>query len=331
MALNPEDLLIFKVREEEKPEEPKKAKKPELPATVSQKQELPLPAKESKSLFFGQRQQKPTPAPQAQKPVEVKEPEHIVPKFDEDVIKDLNSPSPEERVQATLETSFPLTERQRIQTEKRSKHHDSRKIAEHMSCELHPWRRAYAVCDYCKRAFCYEDIVESGGKFYCLDDIDKLPEAQKRSEIIRYNNLSLLSSVLFMLVFLLFLYYSYADILTLFSNIMKLGPALFMKDLSASQIYLFLGAGVAIISSVAAIAILLNNRLSFLLSSFVGFATVILFSYQYISVDKNYLIILAGLSFTALVTLAYSRVSYDNMHDEAVIDRDTLRAAKSTF
>ncbi|EQD58270.1 hypothetical protein B2A_04436, partial [mine drainage metagenome] len=50
---------------------------------------------------------------------------------------------------------------------------EEREAAEGMYCVWHPWRSAYAICHYCHRPFCFEDLVESNGNYYCLEDIDK--------------------------------------------------------------------------------------------------------------------------------------------------------------
>ncbi|MEM0154774.1 MAG: hypothetical protein QW814_02990, partial [Methanothrix sp.] len=46
---------------------------------------------------------------------------------------------------------------------------ESEEAAEGLSCVWHPWRPAYAICNYCHRPFCFEDIVEQNGHYYCLE------------------------------------------------------------------------------------------------------------------------------------------------------------------
>ena len=40
--------------------------------------------------------------------------------------------------------------------------------AKGQSCFWHSWRPAYGICAVCKKPYCYEDIVEYGGSLYCL-------------------------------------------------------------------------------------------------------------------------------------------------------------------
>jgi len=326
MALNPEDLLIFKVREEDKPEESKKEKKPVIQAVVPQPVPEPpyveptpvqKPQPQPRKPFFQRPKPQPVPEPKQEIVSEdhgeyyIAEPEYTASSADlvSDALRVAGVEKPKKNV-------------------KLKKEKDPRRIAQHMSCELHPWRRAYAICNYCKRAFCYEDVIESGGKYYCMDDIEKLPESARRSQIIRYNNLSLLSSVLFMLIFLVFFYYTYPQMIIVLGNLQKLGLSLFISDITNAEIFLLGEIILTVLSFMAALMILVSHPNSFRLSSVVGILTVALFSYQYIYVDKIYFVVISAMSFVALITLAYSRVSYESMPEEG--EMPAIDVAKSS-
>ncbi len=319
MALNPDDLLIFKVREGDNNEPTeKKAKKqprPEQQPAMEAAKPAPMPMPPS------QPQTQPPRSEAQQQSMSEPAQINIQPNPDylsRDYIEhDGNMPSPDEMAETAMNVSMG----KRLERKHMKKEANPRKIAEHMSCELHPWRRAYSICSYCKRAFCYEDILESGGKYYCLDDIDKVPEAEK-AQAIRYNNLSLLSSVLFMLVFLIFIYYSYSSVLLLLDAMTK--GMVFLSVTTTQELILMGEIVVTVVSLIAAIAILLNADSSFKISAIAGLFTVGLFSFQYLNNNQTFMLGVAVCSFIALVTLAYSRVSYDSLAEgDHMYDRES--------
>jgi hypothetical protein len=340
MALNPDDLLIFKVREGDKPQVSKEKKKPVVfqpapaPQPIPQPQPIQQPQRveqkavpvqkpqsEPRKPFFQRSEPKPKPQP----------PPEPVQEYTQDEEADYYIAPPEYTASSAdvVGSALEVAGVQKPKSNERlKKERDPKKIAQHMSCELHPWRRAYAICNYCKRAFCYEDIVESGGKYYCLDDIENVPEAQRRSQMVRYNNLALLSSVLFMLIFLVFFYYSYQQMITVFGTLGKLGVNIFIKDITNTELFLIAEVALAIGSFITAMMILVSHPKSFRVSSLVGVATVGLFLYRYIYINKIYFVAIATMSFIALITLAYSRVSYESLADTG--DMPSIDVAKSS-
>ncbi len=294
MALNPDDLLIFKVREEEKEAEDKKKAKA---SAAAQKQQAKPVAKQPAPV------QKP---PEQEKPVES---------------------SGYNELAEVMSEGEPIEKEENRGTYRRGHKMDPRTLAEHMNCELHPWRRAYALCDYCKRAFCYEDLIESGGKYYCLDDIDKVPETVLHQQIVRYNSLSLVSALLYMAAFLIFIYYTYPQVITLSSQFISLGLYLFANKIAPTNLLLLIEMMLSLIALIGAMTIILSTKNSFRFGAFTSILGVAIFSYQYINLDKLYLVGIAGTLFLAFLTLAYSRVSYETLNEEDVIFEDEAKVA----
>ncbi len=336
--MNPDDLLIFKVREEDKGAS-KKGKKAAAQASQQQsKQE----AKAEKPEFFKpkakqepqqppSKQERQRPAPEAQKPAQKEEPfmapikegdelyyvapETEVPEGSMDYVSEAAEYAGDEKF-AKGNNKKPVL--------KKREHMDSRKIAQHMSCELHPWRRAYAICDYCKRAFCYEDILDVGGKYYCLDDVDKVPEAIRRNQVVRYNNLSMIASILYMVAFIVFFYYSYNSVLVLLDSIQKIGLPLFMTQLTIARELLLAETILALLTLGTAISILISSGASFKLGAFVSIVSVGIFGYQYTLANTIYIAIFTTLSFVAFLLLSYSRVSTESMPEEETMLEESL-------
>jgi hypothetical protein len=333
MAMNPDDLLIFKVREEDKGAPKQKGKKAAAQA----------PLQQSKPGFFSprpkpeQQQQKQAPQKPAREE-EIPGPEPVVSANGEEEYYVAPEPSeatnPIDYVSEAAEFAggegIVAKQGGKKKVLKKREHMDPRKIAQHMSCELHPWRRAYAICDYCKRAFCYEDILEVGGKYYCLDDVDKVPEAVRRNQVVKYNNLGMLASILYMVAFIVFFYYSYSSVLVLLDAIQKIGLPLFMTQLNLSR-ELLLGESVLALAALGtAISILMSSGSSFKLSALVSIISVGVFGYQYsIPPAQTYVIAFAGLTFVAFLLLSYSRVSTESMPEEEAILEESLAGASS--
>ncbi len=339
MAMNPDDLLIFKVREEDKG-----ASKKDKKAAIQAPQQQGSPVeKAEKPGFFSQKQrqepqpkqEKRQPPPEIQKPVQ-KEEKPGVPRaeparpVEPTAVSESESyyVAPEATTEAvdyvseaaefTGDEQFAKENAKKTVLKKRE-HMDSRKIAQHMSCELHPWRRAYAICDYCKRAFCYEDILEVGGKYYCLDDVDKIPEAVRRGQVVKYNYLGMIASILYMAAFIVFFYYSYNSVLLLVNSIQKIGLPLFITQLDIARELLIAEAILALLAIGTAISILVSSGSSFKLSALVSMVGVGVFGYQYTLYSAIYIAAFAVLTFIAFLLLSYSRVSTESMPEEEAI------------
>ena len=326
MALNPDDLLIFKAREEEGEEKKKKAKKPEAkPVAAPAAQPVPAP------------QPKPQPQPQAAAPSQKPQPAPKPAREGEGEVTFISQPK-EEEVPIVTETEA-LEEEYGVTTvpvgKKGAKHltaKESRRIAEHMTCELHPWRRAYAICDYCHRAFCYEDLIEHNGTYYCLDDIDKIPKL-RATEVIKYNTMGFFAGALLLFIFLVFIYSSYQLVLRI--------PALYQQVGGINGVlsnplqpftFLIAETALAVLSLFASISIFMSRRASFRFSTVVSVFTVGLFSYLYLNTLEAAFAVIAALSFVSMVALAYSRVAIETLPEaEELPASEALEAAKTSF
>ena len=209
-----------------------------------------------------------------------------------------------------------------------------RKVAAKMSCVNHPWRKAYAICDVCQRPFCYEDIVEHGGKYYCFDDIGSAPSGGPDTQMIKYNSIGMVAAVLFFGLFVAFLYLSYTNLEASYSIIASIGFHAFIAQINQDELLLFGGLLISILAFAASILILLESSDSFKTAAGVGVIGMVLFGYQYestLSIDYG---VLAGISFIALLMLVYGRVYVEPVDEEAQQASATaqmLEAAKMQF
>src|SRR5271155_5124433 len=76
-------------------------------------------------------------------------------------------------------------------------------------CFWHPYRDAYAICSFCNRAFCFEDLTKLNDSYYCLEDIDSVNSTYDK----KLRNLShvtaTVSGFLLIVAFITFFYFNY--------------------------------------------------------------------------------------------------------------------------
>ncbi|MDE1857250.1 MAG: hypothetical protein KGH98_04195 [Candidatus Micrarchaeota archaeon] len=185
---------------------------------------------------------------------------------------------------------------------------EQRDSAKGMKCTWHQWRDAYAVCELCGRPFCYEDTMEYRGKYYCLQDIDKVSEQPTPSaEAYTYTKLGLASGGLMLAAFLVFLYFAAPEVIYVVGYANSVGFFDFAKVVNFDYIAAILGVILTGLGVVSALLIFLQAKGGFPFGLFVGFLGVVLFSYQFLNSSTLYAGIISVLDFAAMVALIYSR------------------------
>ena len=371
MALNPDDLLIFKEREEKSEKKMKKAvkekpvqaqkkqsppevqkpapqpketpiAKPEVvqqpkevptaktevaqqpkeiqtakPKAVQQPQAMLAPKPQEKAVV--RQQPKPQPNPQPKQPAaeqEINRESVVQPVRESPPTESVESiysslqPS-EEEIESIISGEFahgggPVKKSTISRTEEQS-----RDAAKGKSCVWHPWRPAYALCNYCNRPFCYEDIIEYKNNYYCLEDIDKVSTGAGVETTVRYNRLSMLSALLFIIAFIVFVSSAIGQVAYITNYANKIGFFSFIAQLNYAYTSALLGFFLALFSIIAGILIFVHSDKGFMVGSLVGAFSTILFSYSYISSGAVYTIAISLVSFAALVLLLLSRETYE--------------------
>jgi hypothetical protein len=178
-------------------------------------------------------------------------------------------------------------------------------------CEWHPWRPAYAICDYCHRPFCYEDTVELGKNYYCLEDIDQVSETYHEELYTKYNSVSLVAAGLFMLAFAVFVYFAGGQLIYIVGYAGTVGLPKFISTLNYSYGIALLGFVLTALSFVVAVLVVVRPNKGFVIGLLTGLSNIALFSYQFLNSGTFYMALISVMTFTALVLLAYSKVSYE--------------------
>lgn len=280
MTINPDDLLIFKVRKEAR------GRTGRIGTYVSSRPQ----AKKSQTYESIE-----GPARPAYTPPSVGE--HYV----ETAVKEEVEPFAAQQL---------LSKKGAAKTTK--KQGESREAAKGLFCAWHPWRQAYALCNYCHRPFCFEDIAEHAGNYYCLEDMGAATAnggAEEETRMV-YNRLSIVSGTLLMLTFVLFLYFASGQVTYIFGYASNIGPAAFFTHINYTYGIALAETVATVLSFIAAVFILAQSSKGFGLGLAVGLVNTALFSYSYLNSGTIYMAIISAVAFVALIALAYSRATY---------------------
>ena len=349
MALDPSDLMIFKLRKqrEEKQEAQSKEAKP-ASAPVVQKETAPSPAapqkeepvavyKEELPMAYRQKTQAHTPKPQretamskpAPAPAPVTQQKQPGVKAPAPVQKPVwkawqpSAPKPKaEPVQKAppaktpppAPAKQPKPEKKEPMKEPKPKHmsfeRQQMESAKGKSCANHPWRPAYALCATCSTPYCYADLMKHEGKFYCLADIDKVSTIQAKKAIeTGISAFNYIASVLFIASAAVLAVATYPQVFYIAGAIAKSGALKFFGNLSATYYIPLLNTALIFVSVIAAAAILAKSGKAFSFSLVVAMLFLMFASYEYLTSNVTYTMILTAIMLVNIPVLVYSRMS----------------------
>lgn len=207
------------------------------------------------------------------------------------------------------------------------------KLTGSIMCTNHPWRDAYATCDICRLNYCYADIMEYGGKCYCLMDIDKAVGFPISTAGHRVTVFVVASSFTILCVSLLIGYFMYPQFVYLLNFASAHGMRLDLSGFTASSSYVLFGKVfseilslyylpvanmvVAALCFVAALLLFRNTQRTSVFASIITGMTLILMSYEYLASPSflsitpynSYQIIAIAFLFIALALIAVGRSS----------------------
>ena len=188
----------------------------------------------------------------------------------------------------------------------------SREAASGLFCEWHPWRSAYAICYTCHKPYCYEDISEYNGRYYCLEDIDTASVNAPAEEAFEYDRLGFISAAMFLTAIFVYVFFLNNLLLYVAQNAYAVGLQNFFQINFVNQInmaYLFLFGGLILVTVefIVGVMVLAQSRKAYGFGIFAGFLSMAAFSYIYVQNFQLYGVILAAMSFIGIMTLAYSK------------------------
>jgi hypothetical protein len=235
------------------------------------------------------------PEGKTQKKQYVEEEKRIVEEF-------INRQKMEEAESEAEITSMQKPKKRLTKTEK-----DSMESAKGLMCVNHPWRPAYAICDYCKRPFCYADLVEYNNKFYCLEDIDKVTKNPGGTGEAEMNPFILASGAIFIANAIILAYFVYPQIAYFTGQMAKIGLISFISTINYSYMLSLLNL-IAVILGLSAGVVLFVKLDKNIYSIFMGAVMFIISSYVYLISNALYLLAVTVIAFIAIGSLAYGRI-----------------------
>ncbi|MEM0159391.1 MAG: hypothetical protein QW144_01365 [Candidatus Micrarchaeaceae archaeon] len=190
--------------------------------------------------------------------------------------------------------------------------------AKGLTCVLHPWRPAYAICSYCKRPFCYADLVEYNDKFYCLEDIDKVATGREAIAITSYNRFSNAAGAIFLATAVIFGYFIYPQLAYIAGYIASSGFGAFLLNYQKYATPL-LNMIITLMFIAAGINVLVRRGKGSYSSAILGGLIIVAISYEYLSSSISYLLLTSLLSFASIALLAYGRAAKSATEEEMEI------------
>ncbi len=194
---------------------------------------------------------------------------------------------------------------------------EEREAAEGMYCVWHPWRSAYAICHYCHRPFCFEDLVESNGNYYCLEDIDKAGGEQSSGNGRKLPlNLNIISGIIFMVPMVLVLIFSGNAAAEAITFAQRVGFFTFISNMEFSYVAALVGTLLAFFCFIAGVLIFVGSKKSTWLGLSSDVLVSVFFIYIFVNAHEAYALAGAAVMLAGLAILIYSRIAYQPSAEE---------------
>ncbi len=309
LAFDPNELLIFKKRGI-KVEAKKKVAKPVAAKAPAQKENAaptPIPVIKTAPKPEIKSEETPNAAP----PIDAKQQEKgsetdiYISKMIKEEVENTKKLGEIQKIEEELEPGAP-----RIPSRKLTKK-ESMKLAKGRTCMTHPWRDAYAICNFCKRPFCYSDIIAYGKSFYCTEDIGKVSATTAEHLKNPINTFAYVSAVLLVANAALLLYFN-PQSLTIVNDVMKAGPLEFIKTLNYVTLVYLSNLFIIIFGFISAALLFANSGKGVAIGGLVDSFTIIVTTYELLNTNANYLFAVSAIAFISIATIALSRMSSAN-------------------
>jgi hypothetical protein len=199
----------------------------------------------------------------------------------------------------------------------------SRATAKKLFCAWHPWRRAYAICSYCHRPFCYEDMAEYKEGYYCLEDVNAVMHSYLQKLHSAYNKTNMIAAIILVSAFLFFLYNTKGQLAYILNYASTLGPVMFVESIKWAYIMILMELAVMVASLAIALYATGRSRRGNVLGILIGVIGVVFFTYLYIPTGTQYLAITAGLEFLAFLAFVYSAAAEARVYEQQEINPES--------
>ncbi len=203
---------------------------------------------------------------------------------------------------------------------------DNIAAAKGLKCLNHQWRNAYAVCNLCRRPFCYADLITYSKNFYCLEDIDRASGGM----VVKYSVgvMTVFAGAVLVLNALILTAFTSANMQYFLRTLNSHVTAAKLPALQASTIvgnlgsligilastayaypFLFMDISIAFLLLISGMAVIFGSKKAFYLGILVAVLALLSFSYEYLTAGVEYTLVVAAIAFADIAVLAYSRMS----------------------
>jgi hypothetical protein len=177
-------------------------------------------------------------------------------------------------------------------------------------CTWHPWRKAFDICAYCKRPFCFEDLVSEQGKYYCLEDMDKAaPEGTSRA-YVTHSEMGVAGGIMLLASFAVFFYRYWQQLVFIGSYANRIGFFLFLKVITPAYVVVMVGGIAALLILISAVMVFMRSGKGMGLGIASSIVMIAAMFYSFTTGVGIWSAAIAGLSAVSLVLLAYSASAY---------------------
>jgi len=177
-------------------------------------------------------------------------------------------------------------------------------------CINHPWRSAYAYCAVDGLPYCFVDLIEYGGKTYCLNDIDSVLRTEGKAEMVTpKNGFSMISSALLLANVAVIFYFTQSQTRFVSSLALQQGFLNFLLNINMLYIFPVANIAVMVLGIMGAVAILKKSYKFFGIAFLTTFGSLFIMIYQYFSNSVAFALLSSVILMIAVSTVVYSRMS----------------------
>ena len=177
-------------------------------------------------------------------------------------------------------------------------------------CTWHPWRKSFDTCAYCKRPFCFEDLVSEQGKYYCLEDMDKAAPEGTSKAYVTHSEIRAIGGVILLASFAVFFYKYWQQLVFIGGYANKVGFFLFLKIITPAYVVAIVGGIAALLILISAVMVFLESGKGLGLGIASSIIMVAAMLYSFTSGVDIWSVAIASLSIVALVLLGYTLSTY---------------------
>jgi hypothetical protein len=245
---------------------------------------------------------------QPQRPMEISPSRKAIAEQKKETEESFNSVIKVQESGRTLEESGAEAEAPKVNKKVSKNEKSEMAAAKGLSCVNHPWRQAYAICNYCSRPFCYADLMEHDGNFYCIEDLDQATD-KKAAKGGSLGAFAIIAALLFIINSGVLAYFAPGQIFFVGDKLLAGQFSILVATHSQAYYLELANFAVFVLGIISCFAILSKKSAGFFFGAVVAAVSAVIISYQYLNDSTYYLLGMSVIAFIEIVMLTFSRMS----------------------